>query len=429
MDIRPSTHKPPASAHEQVAWSERFADRLKSMRSSAVRELLKITAHPEVISFAGGLPAPDLFPVERFQEACRMVLLEHGRDALQYGPTEGYEPLRELVARHASRYTVTVRPENVLITSGSQQGLDLLGKIFINPGDLVLVEQPTYLGALQAWRAYQASFYGISSDRDGLRTAELETALTRRPKFIYVQPNYRNPTGTTLTIARRRALVRLARDAGIPIIEDDPYGQLSFDEEPPPTLLSLDAGLGPAPASCAGNVVCLGTFSKLLSPGLRLGWIIAPVEVIERLVLAKQGTDLHTSTLAQMVAHRVARGGFLDQHVRRLRKVYRQRRDAMLASLSAHFPEGVEWTHPAGGLFLWVTLPEGIDARELLQQALAENVAFVPGQEFFADGTGCHTLRLNFSFSEPLVIEEGIRRLGRVVHRAVRAHRPATVAT
>lgn len=402
---------------------------MSAMRSSAVRELLKVTSQPDVISFAGGLPGPDLFPVERFEEACHQVLQHHGREALQYGTTEGQFPLRELVARQASRCGVTLQPENVLITSGSQQGLDLLGKVFVNPGDRVLVERPTYLGALQAWNGYQAAFVAVDVDQDGLLMDRLEMSLRERPKFAYVLPNFQNPTGATLSLDRRRTLVRLANEYQIPILEDDPYGQLAYDAEPLPPLIALDAVAGSgSPSSLTGNVIGLGSFSKLLAPGLRLGWMLGPAEIIERLALAKQGTDLHTSTFTQMVACEVSQDGFLDEHVRRLRAVYRIRRDTMLAAMEEHFPENVRWTRPAGGLFLWVTLPEPADAGEILRGALAENVAFVPGQSFFADGTGRNTFRLNYSFAPPPVIEEGIRRLGRVLQRTMNADPRATTA-
>ncbi|MFQ6117767.1 MAG: PLP-dependent aminotransferase family protein, partial [Candidatus Bipolaricaulia bacterium] len=343
-------------------WPDRYALRMERMRSSAIRELLKLTERPGVISFAGGLPAPEVFPVAEFQAAAERVLKEHGPEALQYSTTEGHRPLREMIARHTARYGIVVEPENVLITNGSQQALDLLGRVFLNPGDRVLVERPTYLGALQAWNAYQAEYVGIPMDEAGLRTDHLEEALRTGPKFIYALPNFQNPTGATLSLERRRALVTLAAQAGVPLIEDDPYGQLRYEGDHLPPLVVLEGKLHPNDdGGCySGNVVYLSTFSKTLAPGLRLGWVIAPVEVIERLVQAKQGADLHTSTFIQMVAYEVARGGFLDRHVRRIRAVYRERRDAMLAALERHFPEGVCWTHPQGGLFLWATLPEGL---------------------------------------------------------------------
>ena len=403
-------------------WTQRYAQRTQRMQSSAVRELLKLTERPEMISFAGGLPAPEVFPVDRFQEACQSILGQRGPQALQYSSTEGYRPLREMIARHTARYGIHVEPENILITSGSQQALDLIGKIFINPGDRLLVEKPTYVGALQAWNAYQAEYITIALDDEGMQTDELEAALRVGPKFIYVLPNFHNPAGVTLARERRQRLVELADRYGVPLIEDDPYGQLRYEGEHLPPLVVLDRQLqGREGVPYSGNVLYLSTFSKTLAPGLRLGWVVAPAEVIQRLVQAKQGADLHTSTLAQMIAFEVARGGFLDRHVRCLRTVYRERRDAMVAALRRSVPTDVHWTTPQGGLFLWVTLPEPLDAAALLQAAIAEHVAFVPGAAFFADGTGQHTFRLNFSNASPARIQEGIRRLGTVLGRALAA--------
>jgi 2-aminoadipate transaminase len=403
----------------KTLWEERYALRMGRMRSSIIRELLKLTERPEVISFAGGLPAPEVFPIQEFRAAADRVLSEHGPEALQYSTTEGYRPLREMIARHTARYGIVAKPENVLITSGSQQALDLLGRVFLNPGDRILVERPTYLGALQAWNAYQAEYIGVPMDDEGLRTDYLEEALRAGPKFIYALPNFQNPTGVTLSLERRRRLVELAAEAGVPIIEDDPYGQLRYEGEHLPPLVVLEGQLHSNDDECcySGNVIYLSTFSKTLAPGLRLGWVIAPTEVINRLVQAKQGADLHTSTFIQMVAYEVARGGFLDRHVREIRAVYRARRDAMLAALEEYFPEGVRWTHPQGGLFLWATLPAGLDAQELLPLALErEKVAFIPGGPFFPDEPEQNTMRLNFSYLPPERIAEGIRRLGRVLN-------------
>ncbi len=403
-------------------WTQRYAQRTQRMQSSAIRELLKLTERPEMISFAGGLPAPEVFPVAEFQVASQSILGQHGPQALQYSTTEGYRPLREMIARHTARYGIHVEPENILITSGSQQALDLIGKIFINPGDRLLVEKPTYAGALQAWNAYQADYISIALDDEGMQTDALEAALRAGPKFIYVLPNFHNPAGVTLALDRRQRLVELADRYGVPLIEDDPYGQLRYEGEHLPPLVVLDGQLqGREGIPYSGNVLYLSTFSKTLAPGLRLGWVVAPAEVIQRLVQAKQGVDLHTSTLAQMMAFEVARGGFLDRHVRFIRTVYSERRDAMLAALQKYVPAAVHWTTPQGGLFLWVTLPEAMDATEILQAAIAENVAFVPGASFFADGSGRHTLRLNFSNANPERINEGMRRLGIVLERALTA--------
>ncbi len=399
-----------------TAWTSRYALRTKGMKSSAIRELLKLTQNPEVISFAGGLPASDFFPIERFEEACRKVLEKNAAAALQYGETEGYGPLRDMIARHTSRYGIKAQTENVLITTGSQQALDLIGKLLINLGDRILVEAPTYLGALQAFSAYGAEYLSVPCDEDGLRIDLLEAPLRAGPKFMYVLPNFQNPGGTTLAEERRRTLVLLADRYGIPIVEDDPYGQLRYEGEHLPSLVVLDRENVPRDSGYTlGNVIYLSTFSKTLAPGLRLGWIVAPPEVIAKLAQLKQGTDLHTSTFAQVVAHEVARDNFLDEHVKRLRVVYRERRDVMLETLTQTFPAEVTWTRPKGGLFLWVTLAKGMDANELFKEALKQNVAFVPGDCFFApDGLGQESnrhLRLNFSHARPEEIREGIRRL------------------
>jgi 2-aminoadipate transaminase len=393
-----------------------------------VRELLQLTARPDIISFAGGLPGADLFPIDRFRDACQRVLTEHGAQALQYGTTEGERPLREMIARHTSRYGIVISADNVLITSGSQQALDLIGKVFLNAGDRVLVERPTYLGALQAWNAYQAEYLSVDVDGQGMRTEHLDTALRSGPKFVYALPNFQNPTGVTLSLERRHALVRLADRHGVPILEDDPYGQLRYEGDHLPSLVALDAEYrGLAGAGYSGNVLYLSTFSKTLAPGLRLGWVVGPVEVIQRLAQAKQGVDLHTSTFVQLVAYEVARCGFLDEHIRRLRRAYKVRRDALLAAMSSAFPPGVTWTAPAGGLFVWATLPDSLDAADLLQHALREKVAFVPGGAFFADGSGTNTMRLNFTSASVERIEEGAVRLGRSLTRVMDAAGIATL--
>lgn len=403
----------------KTPWINRYAQRTQRMQSSAIRELLKLTEQPDVISFAGGLPAPDVFPVAQFQRAAAQVLEEQGAQALQYSTTEGYRPLREMIARHTARYGIAVEPDQILLTHGSQQALDLIGKVFVNDGDHLLVERPTYLGALQAWKPYQAEFLSVPIDDDGMRADKLDDALRKGPKFIYAMPNFHNPGGVTLSHERRLELIEKADHYGVPIIEDDPYGQLRYEGEHETPLVVLD-GLQREQEGYSGNVIYLSTFSKTLAPGLRLGWIIAPKEVIQKLVQAKQGADLHTSTFTQMVAYEAARGGFLDRQVREIRKVYRERRDAMLRALERHFPEGVSWTRPQGGLFLWVTMPPRLDADEVLKIAVEdEKVAFVPGHVFYPDEGGRNTMRLNFSYAPPDVIEEGIRRLGRVLERAL----------
>lgn len=400
----------------QTPWEQRYAQRTQRMGSSAIRELLKLTEKPDIISFGGGLPAPDVFPVREVMEACERVLSEFGAQALQYSTTEGYLPLREMIARHTNRYGISVTPDNIMITSGSQQALDLLGKIFINPGDRILVESPTYLGALQAWNAYGAEYVAVPSDEDGMMTDALEEALRTGPKFIYVLPNFQNPTGVTLALARRRKLVELADRYGVPIVEDDPYGQLRFEGEHLPSVVVLDGQYQDDCHVCyRGNVIYLSTFSKTLAPGLRLAWVIAPPDVIRKLVQAKQGTDLHTSTFNQLVAHEVSSGGFLDSHIRLIREVYHERRNIMLEVMQETWPQAVHWTRPQGGLFLWGTLPDFLDAADVLKLAIKRKVAFVPGAPFHPCGGGHNTMRINFSNARPDAIRTGIKIMGEVL--------------
>ena len=400
----------------KTPWEYRYAQRTQRMGSSAIRELLKYTAKPDIISFAGGLPAPDVFPIEEFKVACDRVLREQGAMALQYSTTEGYLPLREMIARHSARYGIKITPENVLITSGSQQALDLLGKILIDPGDRILVESPTYLAAIQAWNAYGAEFISVPMDDDGMNTDYLEEALRAGPKFIYVLPNFQNPTGVTLSMERRRKLLELADQYGVPIVEDDPYGQLRYEGEHMPSIVVLDSQFRDDGTPCyRGNVIYLSTFSKTLAPGIRLGWVVAPPEVIGKLVQAKQGADLHTATFNQVVAYEVSRGGFLDRHIRLIREVYGERRDLMLAAMDRDFPPEVNWTHPQGGLFLWGILPTYMDAKDLLTSCLERKVAFVPGEPFHPTGGGKNTMRINFSNATHEEINQGIKRLGTAI--------------
>src|SRR5208337_3667727 len=401
-----------------TAWTSRYALRTKGITSSRIRELLKLTQKPGMISFAGGLPAPDVFPVQRFEEACHKVLTQQAPSALQYGETEGYQPLRELLANNMARYGINAKVENVMITSGSQQALDLIGKLFVNAEDRILVEAPAYLGALQAFNIYGAEYESVPVDEDGLRTDLLVEPLRSGPKFMYVLPNFQNPAGTTLSEVRRHELVLLADRFGVPIIEDDPYGQLRYEGEHLAPLIMLDReNLRRDSGYSIGNVIYLSTFSKTLAPGLRLGWIVAPPEVIAKLVQLKQGADLHTSTFTQIVAYEVARDNFLDEHIKLIRRVYGERRDVMLRALEENFPPEVTWTRPQGGLFLWVTLPAGLDMQALFKSAIAQNVAFVPGDSFYAnDGReGSRHMRLNFSNAAPEQIREGIRRLAAAV--------------
>jgi 2-aminoadipate transaminase len=402
-------------------WEYRYAHRTQKMGSSVIRELLKFTEQPDIISFAGGLPAPDVFPVKEFQAACNQVLQEQGAQALQYSTTEGYRPLREMIARHNSRFSVPVTAENILITSGSQQALDFIGRLFINRGDYVVVESPTYLGALQAWNAYGAQYISVRSDENGMIVDELEEALRVGPKFIYVLPNFQNPSGSTMSLERRQRLVTLADQYGVPIIEDDPYGQLRYDGDNIPSVATLDARYrSETELEYTGNVIYLSTFSKLLSPGLRLAWVIAPPQVIRKLVMTKQAADLHTSSFNQYVAYEVAKGGFLDEHVKVIRATYKERRDVMLEMMEEVFPKEVRCTRPLGGMFLWGIMPEHIDAAEVLKVAIERKVAFVPGASFHPNGGGQNTMRINFSFASPDVIREGITRLGVTLKEALK---------
>jgi 2-aminoadipate transaminase len=394
-----------------VSWSKMFADRTSRMKASDIRELLKLTARPEVISLAGGLPAPELFPIDEYRRAFEWVLETNGSAALQYGPSEGFRPLRELLAERMTRLGIPASADEVLITNGSQQGLDLVGKIFLNPGDAVCMENPSYMGAIQAFDSYQAEYVIVPMDDDGMHSEELDAILRRHPvKFIYALPNFQNPSGRTMSTARREILVETARRHGVPIVEDDPYGELRFEGEQRPSLRSM----------WPEGVVYLGTFSKILAPGFRLGWLVAPPELYDEIVFGKQPSDLHTSTGTQMATYEVCRsegGQFLDQHIEKIRDVYRERRDVMIRALEEHFPEGCRWTRAQGGLFVWAEVPPSIDTRELLAEALEENVAFVPGQSFHPDRGGHNTMRLNFSNVTPDRIEEGIARLGRAITR------------
>jgi 2-aminoadipate transaminase len=389
---------------DEFNWDDRLAERTERMKSSMIRELLKFTMLPDIISFAGGLPAPEFFPVRAFEEACRYVLENEGKVALQYSPTEGYRPLKEYLAVTMSKYGIDVEIENILIVSGSQQGLDLIGKLFIDPDDLVICSQPTYLGALQAWNAYQSQFQTVPLDSDGMCVDELPAILEKnpRPAFLYVLPNFHNPAGTTLPLERRQRLVEICRQFDVVIIEDDPYGQIRFEGEDITPIFRM------APE----RTIYLSTFSKTLAPGIRLAWIVAPKPVISRLVQAKQGADLHTGTFVQMVTNDICQRGILRQHVKLLRDVYRMRRDVMLDALAEHWPEGSTWTKPLGGLFLWAQTPPGINTSVFIDKAVEAKVAFVPGNAFYPGETGGESaMRLNFSNAKEEMINEGIYRL------------------
>ena len=390
---------------EDIGWEKRLATRTRGMKPSFIREILKFTAKPEIISFAGGLPAPEFFPIREFGEACKEVLRTHGEEALQYGPTEGYQPLKQFIAEMLSKYGILVETDNIIMTNGSQQALDLIGKLFINPGDCMITSAPTYLGALQAWESYEARFCSLSVDGDGIIVDDLPAILEsdHDHKLIYVLPNFHNPAGTTMPLERRERLVEIAREYDLVIIEDDPYGELRYEGEYITPIFRL------APE----RTIYLSTFSKTLTPGIRLAYVVAPKPIITRFVQAKQGADLHTGTFIQMVVNDICQRGFLRQHVKRLRGVYSQRRDMMMDAIAEHWPQECTYTRPKGGLFLWAQAPEQIKTREFIDKALEMNVAYVPGFAFYPGGVGGdHAMRLNFSYANEELINEGIYRLG-----------------
>lgn len=405
----------------QTNWDHRYAHRMGSIKASFIRELLKVTQQPDVISFGGGFPASELFPIEKVKAACEKVLNENGKKALQYTTTEGYDPLRKWLADRVGQYGIKVGLENVLITSGSQQALDMLGRIFINRGDRILTESPTYLGALQAWNAYGAEYQTVETDDDGIVPEDFEAKIANNIKFCYVLPNFQNPMGVTLPIERRERLVRSAAEHGVPIVEDDPYGQLRFEGEHLKPVCVLDAEFRKQNngADFSGNVIYTSTFSKTLAPGLRMGWVIGPADVIRKMVLAKQGADLQCSTFDQYVAYELVTEGFLDEHVELIRKVYKERRDAMVEAFEEFMPLGTTWTVPKGGLFLWLRLPEGCDTVELFPLAVEEKVAYVPGLPFYPTTGPNNTMRLNFSAADPDKIREGVRRLANMAKRSL----------
>ena len=390
-----------------VEWERLLAKRTDNMKSSAIRELLKITQQPDVISFAGGLPAPEIFPVREIEEACNYLLRHEPKRALQYSTTEGHPPLREFLAESMAKYGIHHGPDNIQITTGSQQALDLLGKIFIDPHTPILTGEPTYLGAIQAWRAYQTRFLTVPLDKKGMRVDLIEDIVKKEtPRFLYVLPNFHNPAGTTLPEDRRRRLVEIARQHDLIIVEDDPYGALRYEGE----------DIIPIAALAPERTIYLGTFSKTLTPGLRIGWIVAPAEIIRRLVQAKQGSDLHSSTFDQMIANDVAQRGILKVHVKQIRETYHKLRDVMIEALEEFWPGGCCWTHPEGGLFLWAETPKSIDTLEFMETALKNKVAYVPGVHFFPHGDGgFNAMRLNFSYAEPETTVKGVQRLGKAL--------------
>ena len=387
-----------------LVWNEYFVPRTERGRDPLLRDLMALLTRADTISFAAGVPAPELYPLDDFRQAMTHVLSTAGQTLLQPCPVEGYYPLRQTIARRMARRGATVRAENILIVTGSQQGLDLIARAFLRAGDEVVVEAPSYLGALQIFSAAGVRLLGVPLDEEGMRLDVLENILIRyRPKLIYTLPTFQNPSGRTMAPRRRLRLLELARRHRVPIVEDDPYGELHYTSQAPSPLLALDQN---------GYVIYLSTFSKILFPGLRLGWVAAPRPVIERLSQIKQLADLHCSTLIQGAVHEFCQRGALDKHLDRVRGLYQQRRDAMLAALVEYVPAGLEWDEPQGGFNLWCRLPSGLKARQLMAEAAAKRVALVPGEVFYPDGGGQEEMRLNFSCPPVAHIEEGIQRLG-----------------
>ena len=383
------------------------ARRAARMNPSIIREILKVTEKPGVLSMAGGLPSADTFPVDALKAACDRVLSHNAKEALQYASSEGFAPLREWVAQRVESLGMQVKPDQVLVTSGSQQGLDLVGKILCDAGAPVAVETPTYLGALQAFTPFEPLFASLASDGEGVRPEAMAALPHDAPgtRFAYLLPNFQNPTGRMMSRERREAVMAAARAARVPIVEDNPYGDLWFDEPPPPALSSL----------WPEGSVYLGSFSKVLTPGFRLGYIIAPPELYPKLLQAKQAADLHTPGFNQRVVHEVIKDGFLDQHVPTIRAKYKANRDAMATALKEHLPPGCEWQMPVGGMFFWIRLPEGFDAMALLPKAVDAGIAFVPGAAFYAQSPDPRTMRLSFVTLTPDLIADGVAILGRVL--------------
>jgi len=387
-----------------------FAQRMNAMKPSSIREMLKMTERPDVISFAGGLPAPELFPVEHIRAAAERVLGECGARAFQYGVSEGIAPLREQIAVEMSRRRVACAADDILITTGSQQALDLLGKVFIDAGDVILTETPTYMAAIQAFQCFQADFRPVATDELGvIPEAVDELAAEGRARFLYVIPNFQNPTGRTLSLERRRQLAEIAAHRNLLIVEDDPYGRLRYRGEHLPPIKTFDE---------SGRVIYLSTFSKTVAPGFRTGWVVASGPMRDKLVIAKQAADLHTSSFDQLVLDRYLRDFDNRRHVERVCAAYGERYAVMDEALRRHMPEGFSWTRPEGGMFLWVSGPRTMSAMAVLAEAVEAGVAFVPGADFFPCGGGENHMRLNFSNAGPEVIRDGIARLAAICARA-----------
>jgi 2-aminoadipate transaminase len=396
-----------------------LAARAEKMNPSVIREILKVTEKPGIISFAGGLPSPKTFPIAEFRAACEEVLSKDGAAALQYAASEGYGPLREMVA---AGLPWQVDPNQVLITTGSQQGLDLIAKILLDKDSRMLVETPTYLGALQAFTPMEPRAVSVASDDEGVSDIDLAAKAgtgADKARFAYLLPNFQNPTGRTMTEARRAAVVTAAANAGVPLLEDNPYGDLWFEAPPPAPLTARN------PDGC----IYLGSFSKVLAPGLRLGFMVAPKVLYPKMLQAKQAADLHSPSFNQRMVAQVMQGGFLDRHVPTIRALYKSQRDHMLAALEREMPEGVHWSRPAGGMFLWLRLPAGIDTVPLLPRAVERNVAFVPGAAFYADTPESNTMRLSFVTASTSQIDIGVAALAQTIREAIDAQRSGTTSS
>lgn len=391
-----------------------FADRMDNLEASVIREILKVTERPEIISFAGGLPAPETFPIEAIKEANSIVLEENGRRALQYSTTEGFNPLRKWIAQRMNKTLNTdFDYKNILIVHGSQQGLDLLGKIFLNKDDVVLCESPTYLAAISAFKSYECQFKEVPTDENGMIPSELEKIIkeTKNVKLIYTIPTFQNPTGVTWTLERRKQIAEIADKYNATTIEDNPYGELRFNGENLPSLKSFDK---------TGNIVCLGTFSKIFCPGYRIAWVAADKEIIEKLVIIKQSSDLQCNTIAQMDIAKYLELNDIDEHIEEIRKLYRKRCKLAIDTMEKEFPKEVSFNRPDGGLFTWVKLPAYINARELLQKCLKKNVAFVPGGPFFPCGGKENYFRINYSNMPEERIVEGLKIIGKILHDEIK---------
>jgi 2-aminoadipate transaminase len=410
-ELRPMA-RGPSTTRDLERYAGLFASRTRGMKSSAMRDLMAVIARPEVISLAGGLPDTGAFPKETLAAVMRQVALESSAEALQYGPTEGLASTKECIVEVMATEGIRADPDDMIVTAGGQQVIDLVARALIDPGDVVVAEAPTYPGAVPVFSSYQADVVQIEMDSDGMRIDVMEEALDRleregrRPKFIYTIPTFQNPGGVTMSLPRRRRLVEVARERELLVLEDNPYGLLRYEGTPLPTLRELDGGL---------YVMYLGTFSKILSPGIRVGWVLAPPPVLEKINLGKQAADLCSSTLSQLMVTEYFAAGRWRDYVDSVAERYRARRDTMLDALAEHFPAQAVWTHPAGGLFIWATLPDFIDTTDLLARALRDNVAFVPGAAAYLDGRGHNAMRLNFSAVDEDDIREGVRRIGKVV--------------